>query len=96
MKTKTTALTGLNLALAATLSTGAAAAANNQATSPDAESNAARASAVLHADTREFEASFLRVSASCKVSHAAFEAVRVGLENVSSETVRIHAEIEQA
>lgn len=46
--------------------------------------------------TSEFEASFLSVSASCKVSHAAFDAVSVGLEDISIEIRNIHAEVENA
>jgi hypothetical protein len=52
--------------------------------------------AVTILPTSELEASFLKVSANCKASHAAFEAVRVGIENIAPEIRAIHAQIEAA
>ncbi len=44
----------------------------------------------------ELEASFIKVSAKCKTSHAAFEAVRVAIKDISADVRSIHAQIETA
>ncbi len=96
-KAKLSVLTGLNLAVNAALSVGAhAGVATDQATSYGTEPSSFRHSDVMQVNTNEFETSFLKVSASCKSSHAAFDAVSVGLENVPVEVRLIHAEIETA
>ena len=46
--------------------------------------------------TSDFEASFINVSANCKASHSAFEAVQVAIEDIAPAVRSIHAEIETA
>lgn len=81
MKTKlsTTAFLTMNLALAVT-------GAETLAT-PVAESQLS----VLPATSAEFEASFLKIPRTCKVSHAAFDAIAVGNETISEEIAAIHS-----
>lgn len=55
-----------------------------------------RAMDVLQSNAREFEASFLKVSASCKVSHAAFDEIAVAIQEIPAEVRAIHAEVENA
>lgn len=96
-KGKIAVITSVNLATNAALSM--AMAHSTQAigqSSYDNKSEHPRSSSVMQVNTNEFEASFLKVSASCKVSHAAFDAVSVGVENISPEVLSIHAEIERA
>ena len=90
---KTTALTSVSLAVQALLAMTAQADAGatystDSATTPHND--------VLSVGTSELEASFIKVSATCKASHGAFEAVRVGLESVAPEVRAIHAQIEAA
>ena len=57
---------------------------------------AAAKSVAVVSDSREFEASFLKVPQTCKSSHTSFVAVSVALENVPAEIRLIHAEVEDA
>ena len=89
MKNKQSVLTGL-LAVNAALSLGAYADAVQPAAGEQKNTQ------VIQSVGSEFEISFLNVTASCKVSHAAFDVVSVGLENISHDIIAIHAEGEIA
>jgi len=95
-KTKLTILTGVNFAVNAALSMGAQAGTMHHHPINKTDNATGSNNRVLQADTNEFEASFLEVSKSCKVSNPAFDAVSVGLENISPDVISIHAEIETA
>lgn len=95
-KAKLAVLTGLNIVIGATGIAAHAASAHADSTMQNQDSNSSRASDVLQSDTREFEASFLKVSAGCKVDHAAFDAVEVAVREIPAEVRAIHAEVEEA
>jgi hypothetical protein len=90
---KATALTSVSLAVQALLAMTAQASVGETYST---ESAAKPHSDVLSVGTSELEASFIKVSKNCKVSHGAFEAVRVGIETIAPEVRAIHAEIEAA
>lgn len=92
---KIAAMTGFNLAI------GSAAIASNpgilaESSQPKIDPNNAPFAKVLQSDSREFEASFLNVSATCKGSHAAFDAVAVAIQEIPAEVRSIHADLERA
>lgn len=96
-KAKLSILTGLSLAVNTALSVGAHAGMTTDSATPyGTEPSSSRHNDVMQVNTNEFESSFLKVSASCKSSHSAFDAVSVGLENVPAAVRLIHAEIETA
>lgn len=95
-KAKATILTSLNLAVQTAMGMSATTSIAHTQAAAQEQLPLAQQNKVIQANTNEFEASFLKVSNSCKVSHAAFDAVYVGLENISQEVIGVHAEIEMA
>lgn len=95
-KTKIPLFTGLNLVIGVT-GIGASAAVSHADLILDKHvTKPSGANTVLQSDSREFEASFLKVSAGCKVDHAAFDAVEVAVREIPSEVRAIHAKVEEA
>jgi hypothetical protein len=95
-KAKQAIIAGLNLMIGATGVVVLSANAHADAALSKQDIQPSRAGDMLQSDTREFESSFLKVSATCKSSHSAFDAVAVAIQNIPADVRAIHAEIERA
>ena len=95
-KAKQAIIAGLNLMIGATGLAALSASAHADTTHNKQDVKPSRASDVLQSDTREFESSFLKVSATCKSSHSAFDAVAVAIQEIPADVRAIHAEVERA
>src|SRR4051812_42850443 len=92
-KTKTVLFSTLNLLANSALVMSAHA---SGIETPTAKSKIPEQSAVNQLNSNQLEASFLKVYAGCKVDHASFEPVPVGIESVSDRILGIHAQLGQA